>query len=939
MPAMAPELDGISMTENVFSSCSSPLSSPPSSPVTVPLFSGRPKRQAAMRAAEKLCFIINEYGSHEDFPHGNKRARDISPEPEDSNMAAKEFSSKRPRIHEPSETLSSDNGNDADIDAEFDVDPELDTEKASAFTANTDVEVSPANTLHITQPANPYQVQMNAQNARLVTHILANLRAISSHQAQTAHQAHSALPPYTAEQVHLHQFMINQSMAGSPVANGPFMVNPSMVDQSTIDQPWYNPTWFSAPNPIISPPQVSPFITNPLPFIPLAMIYTTGQAAAPSIGLPDVNPVSIDHDHDQVTVVNNDQPDDNTSAAISRLPPRGPTPIHSKFRGGICEALPYFKAYKSSCYNVNLVAKGFLIDHEVEKGDIFGETVVIAAVGGNRVREGATMVRAQNASDDAVNVRSLRHVYDHNGLIAIIAGENHPLYPCEPPAAYAVLDWFHITYMWTEKLKTRGSQQAFFTVWRVRFEKANTSTPSWWIPAGHEEIATPTTCPSRSCVACGVMSKEIFTIGWFCLNHNCASFYQISPGQEVDIDALVYSQDFVNERTPFIGEIPSLMPDMPSVNSDQYGTELHLRTGFVCPDCHHACRRLYWNTLRCEIPQCGFRQEVHMVPYPRDKLDAEVEAFEKKMVNRRRNSGVNDPLATICIERHAVRSPVMALGGYIVRQFFLTDPDDRMIGSFTIFRSNEQINARAGGPDELFRTLEVEDIGLRRNPAAVAGHKLEGLTRHFQQNFGARYKFGVSVQSKGFADAPPAILKALKRLDWAKTAAVSSATANLPLDQHALGDDTLTDVALHNQSFNELLALGYMEDDKINYHDDGEKELGPVVAALSLGSPSTMRFRPKRGKGFDTGTRRSRNNPHHVDILEVEMRHGDMMVMAGPAIQRLFEHAVTPCGKRRFALTARFVDPARMEDQADRDDALIKGAIPAHAANFEYDGF
>lgn len=80
---------------------------------------------------------------------------------------------------------------------------------------------------------------------------------------------------------------------------------------------------------------------------------------------------------------------------------------------------------------------------------------------------------------------------------------------------------------------------------------------------------------------------------------------------------------------------------------------------------------------------------------------------------------------------------------------------------------------------------------------------------------GARYKFGVSVQSKGFAEAPAAILKALKRLDWAKNVAVSSATANFPAD-HEIGDDSITNLDAHSQSFNELLALGYMEDDKIN---------------------------------------------------------------------------------------------------------------------------
>ncbi|KAK0748348.1 hypothetical protein B0T21DRAFT_406874 [Apiosordaria backusii] len=64
--------------------------------------------------------------------------------------------------------------------------------------------------------------------------------------------------------------------------------------------------------------------------------------------------------------------------------------------------------------------------------------------------------------------------------------------------------------------------------------------------------------------------------------------------------------------------------------------------------------------------------------------------------------------------------------------------------------------------------------------------------------------------------APAAILKALKRLDWAKSAAVSSTTVNLPISQHGLGDDALGDLAAHNQDFNELLALGHMEEDRIN---------------------------------------------------------------------------------------------------------------------------
>ncbi|KAK4178904.1 hypothetical protein QBC36DRAFT_181507 [Triangularia setosa] len=875
-------------------------------PITSPVLSacGRPKRQAAVRAAEKLTSIIDEFGTHDEQiqPRASKRSREEFPEFEDSNTGAEEAVLKRVHTQELSEhQLSDDDGAETDIDADFEYD------NVSSYTADTEFEV---------QPTNSYHPQPNTENPPVdvdspdfhVTNILASLRAITTHQAYINDPGVRLL-------------ITNQAVTYLPLTDQP------LVSQPLIDQPWFNPPWFNPPIPIInlpanpfvaSPPVVSPPVVNSA-----AIDYIAAQAFNTDINLP----LTVAADKDEA------------SAPIARLAPRGPPPIHSKFRGGICEALPYFKAYKSSCYNTQLVAKGFLIDQEIERGDVFGENVVISTAGGNRVREGTAMVRARDASDNATNVRALKNAYMGGSLIAIIAGEEHPLYPCQPPAAYSVLDWFHITYMWKEKLRTRGSHQ-FFTVWRIRFEKANLLAPSWWIPIGHEENITPVTCPVRVCIACLQESKEIFTIGWFCLNHDCANYYQISRGQEVDIDSLRYSEAFLNERHPYNGQLPSLMPEIPGIDSNQYGTELHLRGGFVCPRCHHACRRLLWNWLQCEIPGCEFKQAASMSPYPQTELNDEVEAFSKKMESRRRKHRIHDPLVTIWNEAYAVRSSMTNLRGYTVRQFFLTDSTEKIIGSFTIFRSNEHINARVDGPDELFRTLEVEDIGLRRNPAAVVGRKfyschtdflldkLEGLTRHFQQNFGARYKFGVSVQSKGFADAPPTILKALKRLDWAKSAAVSSATANLPLAEHGLGDDSLTDLAAHNQSFNELLALGYMEEDRINYHDDGEKELGPVVAALSLGSPCTMRFRPKRNRGFETsGTKRGGGRDNHKDILEVEMKHGDMM------------HAVTPEGKRRFALTARFVDPEKMELQSDKDDATVKGAIPPHAADFAYDGF
>lgn len=110
---------------------------------------------------------------------------------------------------------------------------------------------------------------------------------------------------------------------------------------------------------------------------------------------------------------------------------------------------------------------------------------------------------------------------------------------------------------------------------------------------------------------------------------------------------------------------------------------------------------------------------------------------------------------------------------------------------------------------------------------------------------GMPYKFVAATSSLGFDSACNAIKGTRSRLDWAA---------------RCVAGDAHTD-------FNELLALGYFEKQKINardhhlktyytrrltlsqYHDDGEKGLGPTIATLSLGYPATMRLRMK-GKHF-----------------------------------------------------------------------------------------
>ena len=131
------------------------------------------------------------------------------------------------------------------------------------------------------------------------------------------------------------------------------------------------------------------------------------------------------------------------------------------------------------------------------------------------------------------------------------------------------------------------------------------------------------------------------------------------------------------------------------------------------------------------------------------------------------------------------------------------------------------------------------------------------------------------------------------------------------------------------------------------YHDDGEKELGPVVATLGLGAPSKMsiRMKAKYFKGFIRPAPNSKRQPkfdpnlailpgsqlpeqrknirdmlstatkpqvekawqnvykklkstrpivNAPDALEIAMNHGDIVIMQGAEIQKFYEVSMFP---------------------------------------------
>lgn len=185
-------------------------------------------------------------------------------------------------------------------------------------------------------------------------------------------------------------------------------------------------------------------------------------------------------------------------------------------------------------------------------------------------------------------------------------------------------------------------------------------------------------------------------------------------------------------------------------------------------------------------------------------------------------------------------------------------------------------------PDLIFRDYQTEantgDLRFRRWP--MRAHKCRGklLTNYFSQNSGEPYHYvGGTENTVPFGNAPKAVVKAQQLIANRVTAALGRLV-----------------------EFNEILSAAYMQDQKMAFHSDAERGLGPTVAGFSMGSPAVIHFRRMRRKG---------SQEKQVIELSIVLRHGDILVMDGAEVQLQYQHTVVPVNFR-IAATARFIDPS-----------------------------
>ncbi|OQD65990.1 hypothetical protein PENPOL_c005G09227 [Penicillium polonicum] len=619
-------------------------------------------------------------------------------------------------------------------------------------------------------------------------------------------------------------------------------------------------------------------------------------------------------------------------------PVYGAPPAWSEGRQQLCDAIPWFRCTQGAMYHNEGFCYGFLIDADGGTRTYIDEEIIITRIGGCCTKDSeGNLTLEKNQDPENALVQSIIASQNSKLAVGLVIGSKNKILNRELPHRYNIMDWFRVTNVWFEKI---GQKHGV----KVRFEKLHLSEKSWWAakdslpPVPLDERDFETKPEILKCERCFTESVRLYEEGWMCLDPGCVDFWKIenaSPPAE-----LTFNPDFLSSRSrpdPAIQPHYSLVPDLLSTldeNAADVSTSRIAWKGIVCPMCFKCIRRTFWQGWKCDddsiseecANSCPFQKFMNMNPV---SLRVVLDHFELAPIKR-----------AILFDRKFSIPEIDDSAFFPYRK--LTYKVDG-VGTITHFVSSKAINGRANGPDDLFINLQRGDLGLKRfrlQSSLVAGT----LTSHFAVNYGMPYKYVVSVDSKGFDEAPNDMLQALGRLSWATEKAVICS-----------GDEYLPP--------NELLTLGYFEEMKIGFHDDGESSLGPTIATLSLGAKATMfvrmkykyfngctrRAEPKQlgnllqddpvlkdcmfegerralKEEFDAGeisqdeyddSRRAlamgRKGKEAPVTIKMELHHGDLVVMHGENLQKYYEHSVVPENKLRFALTARYVKPDHID--------------------------
>ncbi|KAK6335872.1 hypothetical protein TWF730_003246 [Orbilia blumenaviensis] len=573
-------------------------------------------------------------------------------------------------------------------------------------------------------------------------------------------------------------------------------------------------------------------------------------------------------------------------ATPCKPPAIGKPAVWCDTRQELCESLSSFRSYQGGCYASKGFGRGYLIDGHASERDYMDGSIIISHAGGNSEEvEGERRLVRDQTWDKGV-IAYLRNNCDQMVPLIVIIGERCPTAPSRLEHRYSVMDWFKVTHCWPEKDSKSGNIRCKF-----RLEKLDASERGWWAAADTPRVREDMAIEYINCPGCRQNSPWVYDKEPMCLNKDCKRFWTVHSGRGGKVpEHFVYRKSFLHGRTvwPDAATIApgSLGPSLPIEDeiTESHGRDIKRKfwKGMWCQSCGKLNCRELWKSWKCT--NCDYE----LVPKRSHFIPADLS-------DQHRPEYTGPPIPENVVD------PLIKSGSLVL-------PDGRRAMIYDVFHcgkiihilANKTWNALSGGSDWLLD--KYQDINMPFKRHELKTHKLTGrlLTQQFSFNSGAPYKYIVEVDSLSFEQSPRVVQQALKILQTDVTLMVPDA---LPM--------------------NEVLNVAYFEEQKMDFHDDGEEDLGPCISSISLGSPAMMYFRvkakycngtlsaadkallqPSNTLCTDSSSPEPTKRPSKRNILELRLHHGDVIIMNGRPIQRLLEHAVTPEGFR-IAATAR----------------------------------
>lgn len=609
--------------------------------------------------------------------------------------------------------------------------------------------------------------------------------------------------------------------------------------------------------------------------------------------------------------------------------PRYP-PIWARSRQEVCETWDWFRSYQGGVYFSQNEAKGYLLSAFSSKRDgWFHNGKLIISHGGGKAesishikgRHEKQAASDQNAED--FSVRALLKNFRNNTPVALLIDDKYVHFPFSLGArdiTYAVLGFYKITHFWSE-LQPANNDRGRVVRYKFAFQWYESQGQPWWWLTSEDLPVTDTDAPIainsvlnppasaqhgsrkspvkkevseeklyfpnhsfgsvyRECSNCRLMSPQVYEIGWMCLQSECQRFWVIDASDTVLPEQLKYNLAFL-ELLPYL-TLPVTLnifpPPPPAVLEGTITTTELFSKGWHCTKCGRLSCRYKWQVWECAHCKNSLRVQ-GAIQHARDLQSISLS------IKMRSGSGDNLIFSDSGVKRKGQK--IFRDGDRCGTLETFVFPDDAGF-VHRIKGCGIGMNQEANQIFIKYQEQAMEGkLIFRRWP--LRAHQCRGdlLAHYFSQNSGEPYHYvGGTENTVSWDQAPSAVVEARA------------------LMQHrirmALGDTC-------ESEFNEVLSAAYMQKQKMAFHSDSERGLGPTVAGLSLGSPALMHFRKlkqKRRKDVPI----PENEEKTDKVLSLVLKHGDILVMQGADIQRRYEHTVVP-SNFRIAATARYIAP------------------------------